>query len=92
MAGGLMKSHDLAKILLENPNLPIATFANNHDYASGSTKWDDLKIGFFKHYSGKHIIVGNISKKNINGPNGYITEMIHGDVPDEWPSRNLSKW
>lgn len=81
-----MKSHELAKLLLTLPDLPIATQAMNHTYASlGDTfSHGSLKVGLLKHYSGEHIVIGDISKKNINKPNWYITEMYLGDAPDEW--------
>ena len=43
-----------------------------------------LKGGLLKTYGGQHLIIGNITEKRINPPNGYISEMIHGDAPDEW--------
>lgn len=84
--GGKMLSHELAEILLKNDNLPIATHANNHSYCS---KGDEVshgkcKVGILKHYNGLHIIVGNISKRNLNKPNWYIIDMIKGDAPEEW--------
>lgn len=79
-----MTSHELAKILLENDDLPIAVFANNHTYSSKSDSCSHgtLKVGRLYHYSGEHIIIGNVYKKDINNPNWYITDMIHGDVQD----------
>jgi len=81
-----MLSHDLAKILLDNPNLPIATHANNHTYSSGrdNRAFPLCNVGIYAECSGEHIIIGNISKRNINGVNGHITSMISGDVPEEW--------
>ena len=84
-----MKSHELARILLENENLDVATFANNHTFAEQSYSSDgrtfrDLGIGILKHYSGDFIVLGNMSKKNINGANWHITKMITEDIPEEW--------
>ena len=81
-----MNSHDLAKLLLTLPDLPIATHANNHTYASGgdTRSHGPLKVGLLKHYSGEHIVLGNISKRNLNAPNWYVTQMFHGDAPEEW--------
>lgn len=79
-----MLSHDLARILLANPNLPIATHANNHTYSSNDNKVSKCKVGIYAECSGEHIIVGNVSKRNINGSNGHITSMIYGEAPEEW--------
>jgi catabolite regulation protein CreA len=81
-----MLSHDLAKILLDSPNLPIATHAKNHTYMSGidAESHGVCKVGLLHTYGGDHIIVGNISKRNINGVNWHVTNMIHGDAPQEW--------
>ena len=81
-----MNSHELADILLDLPDLPIATHALNYTYASygDSFSHGSLKIGLLKHYSGDHIIIGDISKRNLNKPNWYITEMFYGDAPEEW--------
>lgn len=81
-----MNSHELAKILLSLPDLPVATHANNHTYASYGDRGSHgpLKVGLLKHYSGDHIVIGDISKRNINKPNWYVTEMFHGDAPEEW--------
>lgn len=83
-----MKSHDLAKLLLTLPNLPVATHAHNHTYSShgDAGSHGKLKVGLLKHYSGDHIVIGDISKLNINKPNWYVTEMFHGNAPEEWPS------
>jgi hypothetical protein len=85
-----MLSHELAAILLASPNLPIATHANNHTYMSGvdAVSHGKLKVGLLHTYGEDHIIVGNISKRNINGENWHITDMIHGDAPEEWYSPN----
>ncbi|EKD89724.1 MAG: hypothetical protein ACD_33C00002G0016 [uncultured bacterium] len=83
-----MNSHDLANLLLTLPNLPISTFANDHVYSSGveSKTHGSLKIGLLNHYNKDHIVIGNISKLNINKPNWFITEMYHGSAPEEWKS------
>lgn len=83
-----MTSHDLAKILLANEDLPIATHANNHTYASKSDVISDhCKVAILEHYTGRHIIIGNFSRKELNGQNEYITDVIHGsDIPKNWPT------
>lgn len=81
-----MLSHELAKILLENDNLPIATHAMNNTYASNgdSISHGKCKVGILKHYSGLHIVIGDISKRNMNKPNWHVIDMIYGDAPEEW--------
>jgi len=83
-----MTSHELAKILLAAPDLPVATHALNRTYMSAvdSICCGDLKVGILQTYGGEHIVIGNIGKKNINPPNWYVSSIIHGnDTPDEWP-------
>lgn len=81
-----MTSHELARLLLTFPDLPVATHANNHTYMSELDKnsHGPLKIGLLETYGGQHIIVGNISKRNINSLNWHISEMLHGEAPEEW--------
>lgn len=81
-----MTSHELARLLLTMQDLPVATHADNHTYMSGlgHQSHGPLKIGRLHTYSGDHIVIGNISKRNINKPNWYVVEMLHGDAPDEW--------
>jgi len=77
-----MNSHDLARLLLTLPDLPVATHAHNHTYASGGDggTHGPLKVGLLKHYSGDHIVVGNISKMDINPPNWYVSAMFYGEA------------
>jgi len=85
-----MNSHDLAKILLKLPNLPIATHAHNNTYMSktNARSHGPLKIALLKTYGGDHIVIGDISIKNINPPNWYITNVYVGEIPNEhWYQR-----
>ena len=81
-----MTAHELAKALLAGPDLPVATHALNHTYmsATDAQSHGPLKIGVLESYGGQHIVIGNISKRNINKPNWYVSEMIVGEAPDEW--------
>lgn len=83
-----MRSHELAHLLLTLPDLPVATHAHNHTYSGGGDAGSHgpLKVGLLKHYSGEHIVIGNISRRNINAPNWCVTEMFYGDAPAEWRS------
>lgn len=75
-----MKSHDLARLLLEQPNLPIATHANNHTYMSKTDRRShgSVCVGLLHTYGGEHIVIGNFSKMDLNGSNWHVTKMIHG--------------
>ena len=83
-----MNSHDLARLLLSLPDLPVATHALNHTYCSSESAdaitHGKLKVGRLKHYVGDHVVIGDISKRNINGPNWRVVEMWLGDAPEEW--------
>ena len=78
-----MTSHELAKLLLTLPDLDIATHANNH-----TCYWsENIRVALMNLYGNrKRILIGNMSKKNLNKPNWYITEMLDGksDLSDEW--------
>lgn len=78
-----MTAHELANLLLSLPDLPVATTALNH--TAVSTTGDGIKVGRLYHYTGDYIVIGDISKRNINRPNWYVTKMYHGDAPEEWP-------
>ena len=79
----MKSSHELAKLLLSLPNMPIATHANNHTFMSNGDQCG-FKIGRLESSFGPHIVIGNISKLNINKPNWWISEMYVGKVPEEW--------
>ena len=81
-----MNSHKLARLLLTLPDLPVATHAHNHTYMSETDggSHGPLKVGRLHTYGGDHIVLGDISRRKINAPNWYVTEMMHGDAPEEW--------
>lgn len=81
-----MNSHELARILLANPDLPIATHANNHTFTN-SPRYDATRVGVMLYGGSSHILIGNFSRKRINHPSEVVTEMIHGDVPEDWGTR-----
>ncbi len=83
-----MNSHELARLLLSHPDLPIVAHANNHTYVEP----EDTVVGFLESYNGQSICIGNMSKKNINKPNWYVTDMISGDIPDEWWAPEHRVW
>ena len=84
-----MNSHDLARLLLTLPDLPIATYAMGNSYSSEGDKdsHGPLKVGLFRHYSGANIIIGDIPRMDINGDNGFISEMLLGEAPWYWGFR-----
>lgn len=68
------------------PDLPVATHALNSSYFSEADKMSmgELKVGIVEHFAGRHLIIGDISKRNLNGANWRITEMLIGSAPEEW--------
>lgn len=81
-------AHELARLLLTLPDLPVATHAMNNTYMSNVDKNSHgaLKVGRLENYEDRPcIVIGDISKRNINKPNWYISEMYFGEAPEEWP-------
>jgi hypothetical protein len=79
-----MTSHELARLLLTLPDLPVATHANNHTARCDSPAWGLLKVGRLNR---DQIIVGNFSRKRINYPNDHIVEVYtDGEraTPEDW--------
>lgn len=84
-----MNSHTLARILLSLPDLPVATHASNHTYDSSTQhrSHGPLKIGKLVHGNDGQapgIVIGDISRRHLNYPNDWISEMYHGDAPEDW--------
>lgn len=79
-----MNAHELARILLQGPDLPVAVHANGYNYASGlnadAHTHGRLVVAVMHHYSGAHICIGNLYKSLVNAPNWYITSVIHGHI------------
>ena len=78
-----MRSHDLAKILLAGPDLPIATHANNHTADGRNT----VRVGIMKSFDGEYnVCIGNLSRRHINYPNDHIIAEIDGgdELPENW--------
>lgn len=87
-------SHELARLLLSLPDLPVASMANGHVYA-GSESADrrthgPLVVGLLRHYAGDHIGIGNALRMNINRPNWYLTRLFRGWAPRDYDSG--SEW
>lgn len=79
---GIITSHELARILLANVDLPIATHANNHTYISGvdSRTHGSLRVAILETYGGQHILIGNPWRDDINPPNWYISSHLNTSV------------
>ena len=77
-----MRSHDLAKILLDNPDMNIATFTNNHYYLSKSDSQShgSINVATVDTYAGQHIMIGNMYRKDIDSENCMIKKDIYGDT------------
>ena len=66
-------------------NAPIATGANGNEYFSECDKnsHGPLRVVEVKHYAGTYVLIGNPSKRNLNGGpagkgNWYITRELDG--------------
>lgn len=71
-----------------DPELPVGTHANNSDYFSGADEraHGPLRVVRCRHYAGPHVLIGNVSKRNLNGPNWQVVaELDNGpELPEEW--------
>lgn len=66
-----MTAHELAKLLLDGPDLPVATHANGHSYSSEADARSHGKINVARapHYTGEHIMIGNWRVQDLqSGP------------------------
>jgi len=75
-----MNSHELAKILLSAPDMPIATHAMGQTYMSENHD-DSVCVAVLRTCYGKsHMCIGNMNTALINGSNWRITSVVHGNV------------
>jgi len=79
-----MNSHELASMLLLLPDLPVATEACNQVYMSALGGHGPLKLSRLCTYGGDHLLIGDTSRRGLNYPNWYVTEVFHGNVPNQW--------
>jgi len=79
-----MMSHELARILLGLPDLPVATHALNHTFASLNESNGTVKLGILTHCAGDHLVIGDLSRMNLNAPNYFVSKMLVGKAPWEW--------
>jgi hypothetical protein len=87
-----MTSHELARLLLNHEDLPVAVHAMNHTYAEGFRHGTHgpLKVGMMVrgkrgHEGGPHVVIGSFSRQMLNYPNEWVIEMWHGSAPKDWP-------
>lgn len=64
------------------PDMPVATHANNHTYASdpgadGETH-GACRVAILDHYAGDHVVIGNMSSEDLNPPNWFVSEWLDG--------------
>lgn len=82
-----MTSHELARLLLEHPDLPVATQALNSTNKPG--RWSGaVNIGIMEDSTrAQWLLIGDFSRRRINYPNEYVVEVLHSkyDVPEDWP-------
>lgn len=67
-----MLTHALAQLLLQFPNMEIATHANNHTYSNleGHLKVAEVNFNFADGTSIPHAVIGNFRKEQYrNNPN-----------------------
>lgn len=90
-----MKVAELIEILKTcDPEAHVATHANNHTYYHRDPPdyypYDPLRVCELSiGYVGRQehqVVIGNVSKRNVNKPNWYVTKEFDGGkrLPDEW--------
>lgn len=81
----LMTSHQLARLLLSFPDLPVATHSHNRTAIPHPSYSEELKVGVLTHHYGEYVVIGNFTKLNLNKPNWYVTKMLTAHaLPEEW--------
>ena len=71
-----MNAHELARILLTGPDLPVQTFANGHATAI----FDTMKVGVLSLGDRQsRIVIGNFEYREMSA--GTVSEMLAGDAP-----------
>jgi hypothetical protein len=79
-----MTTHELARLLLSYPDLPVAITAMGHTYSEEMHRGSrgPLEIGTMKSYVGDHIVVGDMLQHSNNYPNSYITHVLYPVAKD----------
>ena len=67
-----MTSHELARLLLLQPDKPIALSVYDHVYSTAANLQGHgpLSIGLLRHYAGEHIVIGDIRAEPENADRG----------------------
>lgn len=80
----MKSSHELARLLLTLPDMPVATHANNHTFVSAEI--GRFRIGKLETPFGPHLVIGNMTQLNINYPALYVSQVYDGgvEIPNEW--------
>lgn len=74
-----MTSHELARLLLTLPDLPVATHAHNHTYMSAGESYAAVNLARLGSYAGDHMLIGDFNphRWDLNPPNWSITQVFH---------------
>jgi hypothetical protein len=76
----LMTSHDLARLLLTLPELPIATVGTGSPYliSADLLSHGPLKVGVLGTYVGDHLVVGPMLEYTCNNkPNWFVKTILY---------------
>ena len=73
-----MTAHELARILISGPDLPIATHANNHDcFQDGRIVVAVMRSNYAGGGYGLSVGIGNYSKTYNQCPNHALMEFVN---------------
>lgn len=78
-----MRVGELIAILQQVPqDIAVAVHANNHT-AIGT---EGMRVALMATYDGPRIVIGNLSRRHLNGPNEQVTCELDGmgRLPDNW--------
>lgn len=77
-----LTAHELARLLLAGPDLPVATHANNHTADSR----ERIRVCRGKTFGcNDSVIIGNISRRRINASSVDIADVLDGgELADDW--------
>ena len=78
-----LSSHQLARILLNHQDLPVATHANNHTATGGY-----INVGFLSSREGEQVVIGNYRRPDLNYPNEFVTKTLYS----EWGVKEMIKF
>jgi hypothetical protein len=78
-----MKAHELARKLLDGPDLPVATYANNHVYYSqaNAETHGKLNIVVDNNYDGDYVMIGDVPRQRTD-ENKFIEHCFQRSMPE----------